>query len=107
MLRLRDKELNQIVQIGSLAQECASDADFAQIMSEEMLKLFNSRSSVFIECSSDVIGAQMTNALSYKIEPIHSQNYTRYYHKLDPCFNRFWSNIRQCGNSVSVNRSGY
>ena len=89
MYRLSDKELNQIMQIGSLAQECASDGDFAQIMSEEMLKLFNSRSSVFIECSPDGAGAQMTNALSYKIDPVHSQNYSEHYHKLDPCFNQF------------------
>lgn len=89
MTSLSSKEILRIVKIGQLSQECLCEEQFAGIITQEMLKVFDSRSAVFLEFEHDESGPNLGESVSFGLDDRHSQRYRQHYHKLDPCYSRF------------------
>ena len=93
MATLSHRELSDVVRIGTLSQECLSEEQFGQIMTEEMLRVFDSRSAVFLEFEDGDNGLRLGESVSYGIDNVHAIRYSERYHKLDPCYQGF---LRRC-----------
>ncbi|MEM8501417.1 MAG: helix-turn-helix transcriptional regulator [Pseudomonadota bacterium] len=86
---LSQKELSSVVRIGQLAQECISEEHFGAIINQEMLKLFSSRSAVFMEFEQGGPGLEFGSTSSFGIDQMHSDRYSSHFHRMDPCFQEF------------------
>jgi len=78
---LSDRELNHIVRIGQLSQECMGEVQFADIMTNELVSMFDLCSSVFLEFGYAET-YQLVSSTSYGIENSHGLAYMKHYHHL-------------------------
>lgn len=89
MTALSDNQLSGVIRIGQLSQECLSESQFAEIMTHEMLQVFDSRSAVFLEFDHVDGLPILGDSISYGLDNKHSIRYREHYHQLDPCFQEF------------------
>ena len=98
---LAENDLNNIVRIGNLSRECVGDAQFHDIMTVEMMGLFNSESAVFIEYAPSSGFSRLDRFASFGIDSCHTASYVDRYHHQDPCYQRL-SLLEQHSPQVSV-----
>ena len=89
MTRVSDRQLNQVVHIGHLAQECVAERDFAPIMTRELLYLLRACSGVFIEFDPSSRTVDLMSGSSYQVDHSNMKKYLDYYQFLDPALARF------------------
>ena len=89
MTRVSDFQLNQVVHIGHLAQECVAEKDFAQIMTRELMDLLHACSGVFIEYDPGSPTNELLCGTSYQVDHSNMKKYLDYYQFLDPTLPRF------------------
>ncbi len=89
MIRVSDFQLNQVVHIGHLAQECVAEKDFARIMTRELMYLLRSSSGVFIEFEPGSPTPKLLDGTSYQVDHSNMEKYLDYYQFLDPAWARF------------------
>ena len=89
MARVSDFQLNQVVHIGHLAQECVAEKDFAQIMTRELMYLLRSSSGVFIEFDPGSPTPRLLDGTSYQVDHSNMKKYLGYYQFLDPAWARY------------------
>ncbi|MEM7277929.1 MAG: LuxR C-terminal-related transcriptional regulator [Pseudomonadota bacterium] len=101
MARLSENQLASVIRIGQLSQECLSETDFADIMTQEMLRTFDSRSAVFLEFEQVGEASVLGESMSFGLDDVHSERYSNHYHTLDPCYREF-ERLRQHQSLPSV-----
>ncbi len=102
---LPKSELKQIARMGRLSQECATEAQFADIMTHELMALFDSGSAVFLEMQCLPGDVTLSSCTSYAIDNAHGLAYQSYYHREDPCYQRLRGLIAENPqSSVSTDR---
>ena len=89
MMQVSDRQLNQVVQIGHLAQECVAERDFARIMTRELMYLLRSCSGVFIEFDPNSRKIDLMSGTSYQVDHSNMKKYLEYYQFQDPALARF------------------
>lgn len=89
MTRVSDFQLNQVVHIGHLAQECVAERDFARIMTRELMDLLRSSSGVFIEFDPVSPVPKLLDGTSYQVDHGNMKKYLDYYQFLDPTWDRY------------------
>ena len=89
MIRVSESQLNQVVQIGHLAQECVAERDFAGIMTRELMYLLGSSSGVFIEFDPGSPQLKLLEGTSYQVDHSNMKKYLDYYQHLDPALARY------------------
>lgn len=89
MTRLSDLQLNRVVHIGHLAQECVAEKDFARIMTRELMNLLRSSSGVFIEFDPASPKPKLLDGTSYQVDHSNMKKYLDYYQLLDPAWGRY------------------
>ena len=89
MTRVSDFQLNQVVHIGHLAQECVAEKDFARIMTRELMHLLRSSSGVFIEFDPVSPKPRLLDGTSYQVDHSNMKKYLDYYQFLDPAWARY------------------
>lgn len=88
-MQVSDRQLNQVVQIGHLAQECVAESDFARIMTRELMYLLRSCSGVFIEFDPNSRNVDLMSGTSYQVDHSNMKKYLEYYQFQDPTLARF------------------
>ena len=83
---LAKSDLDHIVRIGNLSQECVAEAQFGEIMTGELVSLFNSGSAVFLTLDYLPDNTTLSACTSYGIDNTHGLRYQDYYHRSDPCY---------------------
>ena len=96
-MHLSRTQIDQINDIGHLALECATEMNFAQIISDEILRLFSARSAVLLEHPTD---HSLGSSTSYGLDNAHSIAYGEHYHTLDPVFALFQKQLKFTPNPV-------
>ncbi len=89
MMHVSERQLNQVVQIGHLAQECVVETDFARIMTRELMYLLRSCSGVFIEFDPSSRMIDLMSGTSYQVDHSNMKKYLEYYQFQDPALARF------------------
>ena len=89
MARVGDFQLNQVVHIGHLAQECVAEKNFARIMTRELMGLLRACSGVFIEYDPGSPANELLCGTSYQVDHSNMKKYLDYYQFLDPTLPRF------------------
>ena len=98
---LAKSELEHIVRIGNLSQECMGESQFSEIMTHELMALLNSGSAVFLELEYLPGNATLSSCTSYGIDNLHGTRYQDHYHRKDPCYQKL-SQLLQASPQVSV-----
>ena len=102
---LAKSDLDHIVCIGNLSQECVAEAQFGEIMTGELVNLFNSGSAVFLTLDYLPDHTTLSACTSYGIDNTHGLRYQEYYHRSDPCYQELNQLIESCPQaSVSTNQ---
>ena len=101
MARVSDFQLNQVVQIGHLAQECVAEKDFASIMTRELMSVLRACSGVFIEFDPGSASIDLVSGTSYQVDHSNMKKYLDYYQLLDPALARF-KNLANSHQATSV-----
>jgi DNA-binding CsgD family transcriptional regulator len=78
-------EVAKVATIGQLAQECLQEQQFAEIVTGELLSLFESDSAVFMQFRANTDKLHTGGAVSYGIDQQHSEQYLAHYQYQDPC----------------------
>ena len=89
MMHVSERQLDQVVQIGHLAQECVAERDFARIMTRELMYLLRSCSGVFIEFDPSSRAIDLMSGTSYQVDHSNMKKYLEYYQFQDPALARF------------------
>ena len=81
-------DIDSIVRVGKLSQECIGETQFADIMTCELMSLFQSGSAVFMEFDPNSDGNRLSSCTSYGIDNNHGIAYIEHYHHSDPCYQK-------------------
>ena len=86
MTHLSHKDVEDILQISGLANECITENLFPAVMFEKMSGIFDSRSAVFYSMGDDLKNNALWGGFGYNLDPHYVKQYQDYYNRFDPCF---------------------
>ena len=87
MPNLSAKDVDSILEISGLAQECAAESQFPSVLFQRMADLFGSKSAVFYSMGDDLGGSPLWDGFGFKVDAGAVRRYERHYLAVDPCFN--------------------
>lgn len=87
MPKLSAKDVDSILEISGLAQECASESQFPAVLFQRMTDLFGSKSAVFYSMGDNLGGSPLWDGFGFKVDAEMVRRYERRYLAVDPCFN--------------------
>ena len=87
MPNLSAKDVDSILEISGLAQECAAESQFPAILFQRMADLFGSKSAVFYSMGDELGNWPLWDGFGFKVDAGAVRRYERRYLAFDPCFN--------------------
>lgn len=87
MANLSNSDVEAILNISNLANECAVEKVFPDLLFEKMNRLFNSSSAVYYSLGNHLGDHSLWDGFGYQLEPKFVNQYQDYYNQFDPCFN--------------------
>lgn len=82
---LTQTQLERIKGIGELSLEAFSDDSFEQIIVQKLERLLEATGGVFFNMQGDLQNPHFGKASYHNVDPYYGDNYSDYYHQMDPC----------------------
>ena len=84
---LSAQDVDSILEISGLAQECAAESRFPAVLFQRMTDLFGSKSAVFYSMGDNLGDAPLWDGFGFKVDAGSVRRYETHYLAFDPCFN--------------------
>lgn len=86
MRAISETEIDNILEISGMANECAAETEFPPALFRQMTELFGSKSCVYYSMSEDLDNHPIWDGVGHNLSGRRVQEYEDHYRALDPCF---------------------